>query len=285
MPSSLSTVEPGSVGFGYNTILKLEQFSDPAFADLLRETFPSWAESYPGFPKHYETAKTWEVTQCIRAFRDFGILRPDAELLGIGAGYEMTLYYLTNHVRRVFATDLYATNIDWKEAQNGMLVDPADFAPGGYDWHPRRLVVQHMNALDLRYDDDSFDGVFSCGSIEHFGSLENVAQAAREAGRVLKPGGIFALATEFRIDGNAEEVGIPGAILFTPEYIEEHIVKASGLIPVDEMRAVTTQETTDCAYPIVEAIEKGIRQRSIAATHNGFTWTSGFICLRKPSYG
>lgn len=284
MIEELAKTRASSVGFNYNTILKLEQFSDPAFISLLRAVFPNWSKNFPNFPTGKETAKTWEIAQCIRAFRDFGILRPDAELLGIGAGYELTIYFLTNFVRRVFATDLYATNVDWKEAARGMLTDPAEFAPEGYDWVPERLVVQHMNALDLCYEDESFDGVFSCGSIEHFGSLENVAQSVREASRVLRPGGVMALATEFRVDGPPDEVGIPGAILFTQKHIEEHIIKASGLIPVDEMDTVTTKGTKDAAYPIVEAIEKGIRERSIAATHDGFTWTSGFICLRKPAF-
>lgn len=203
-------------------------------------------------------------------------------MLGVGAGAEMTLFYLTNHVRRAFATDLYATNIDWQEAANGMLVDPVDFAPRNYAWNARRLVVQHMNAFDLRYDDNSFDGVFSCGSIEHFGTLENVAEAAAEMARVLKPGGILALATEFRLSGPEEGVGIPGAILFTPDHIQKYIVDASGLVPVDNMVTESTPATIESAYPLLEAIQLGIRDRSIAAIHDEYSWTSGFICLQKP---
>ena len=43
----------------------------------------------------------------------------------------------------------------------------------------------------LRYPDDTFDGIFSSGSIEHFGDLQDVANAAYEMGRVLKPGGVL----------------------------------------------------------------------------------------------
>lgn len=246
----------------------------------MRTVFPHFAAVSEDFPADNELAKAWEVTQAVRGLQDFGALRPDAELLGVAAGFEHTVFYLTNFVKRVFATDLYATNQQWKEADSGMLLDPAPFATPGVPWHPRRLVVQHMNALELRYEDASFDGVFSCGSIEHFGTLENVAQAMREMARVLKPGGVLTCATEFRVDG-PEGLGVPGAILFTREMIEEYVIGASGLEPVDELQTVITPDTRAAAYPLATAVAEGVRKRSIALTHDGFTWTSIAICLRK----
>lgn len=269
------------ITFPYNAILKLEHFADQEFANLLRKIMSHWLPGYSSYPSGKETAKPWEMAQCIRALRDFGALHSRAELLGVGAGSELTIFYLTNYARRVFATDLYATNIDWKEADRGMLVTPETFAPQDYEWKPQRLVVQHMDALDLCYEDGSFDGVFSCGSIEHFGSLENVERAVQEMARVLKPGGVLTLATEFRIAGPADGIGIPGAILFTPEMIQKHIVEASGLVSIDPMDGATTPETIESAYPLLEAIEKGVRERSIALSHDGYFWTSGSVCLRK----
>ena len=69
-----------------------------------------------------------------------------------------------------------------------------------------------MNALELRYEDDSFDGIFSSGSIEHFGDLENIHRSIEEMYRVLQPGGVAALATEFRLAGPPP--GLPGTVLF-----------------------------------------------------------------------
>ena len=161
-----------------------------------------------------------------------------------------------------------------------MLRDPASFVTPGTPWNPRRLVVQHMDALDLRCEDETFDGVFSCGSIEHFGTLENVAQAAQMA-RVLKPGGTMTVSTEFRISGPPGS-GIPGADLFTREMIEEYVIAASGLTPVDELETIITPETSAAAYPLASAIADGVRSRSVALTHDGYTWTSIALCLRKP---
>lgn len=271
------------MGMHYNTSLSIEHFSDPSFAAEMREVFPHIAAQNADFPIGHEIAKAWEVTMAIRAFRRFGVLRSNAEMLGVGAGSELTLYYLTRHVRRVFATDRFADSGVWSDtAQGSMLVAPERFAPPGYDWEPRRLVVQHMDACDLHYDDNSFDGVFSCGSIEHFGSLESVAKAAHEMGRVLKPNGILAISTEFRLEGPPTD-GIPGAIIFTPEMLERSVIKPSGLLPVDDASFATSARTFDLAYPLLEAIQKGIRIPSVALTHEGFRWTSVSIVLRKPA--
>src|SRR3546814_19579580 len=80
-----------------------------------------------------------------------------------------------------------------------MLTEPGSAWEG--EWNPRRLVVQHMDALDLRYEDDSFDAIFSSSSIEHFGTHADVARSIRQAHRVLKPGGVLSLSTELRIAG------------------------------------------------------------------------------------
>lgn len=266
----------------YNTSLSIEHFSDPAFAAEMREVFPHIAIEKPDFPVGHEIAKAWEVTMAIRAFRRFGVLRSNAEMLGVGAGSELTLYYLTRHVRRVFATDRFADSGVWSDtAQGSMLVAPERYAPPGYNWEPRRLVVQHMDACDLRYEDNSFDGVFSCGSIEHFGTLDSVAVAAREMGRVLKPNGVLAISTEFRLEGPPTD-GVPGAIIFTPEMLERAVIKPSGLVAVDAPAYATSARTFDLAYPLVEAIQQGIRIPSVALTHEGFRWTSVSIVLRKP---
>ena len=116
-----------------------------------------------------------------------GALRGDADILGVGAGNEPTQFWLTCCARRVFATDLYLGG-DWSEsASSSMLLNPAIHWPGR--WNKRRLVVQHMDGRELHFEDASLDGVFSSGSIEHFGGYEDVRRSIREMHRVLKPGG------------------------------------------------------------------------------------------------
>ena len=264
----------------YNKSLSLEDFSDPEFRDLARAIFSHWCHDYPDFPNGVEKAKVWEVCQAFRGLADHGALGDDKEILGVGAGHEQTVFYLTNFAKRVFATDLYDVDTVWQEAKIDMLKRPEKMPVQGIAWRPRRLVTQYMDALDLRYEDESFDGIFSCGSIEHFGSLENVSKAAREMGRVLKPGGIVTLSTEYRVRG-PEGIGIPGAILFTADMLEQYIVRPSGLTPVDPFLKEVDEATISEVYALEEALKVGQKNRSICLEHGDYVWTSASLCLRR----
>ncbi len=126
---------------------------------------------------------------------DVGALREDASALAVAAGHEAPLYWLSNRIGRVVATDIYGDGgFAAGEAEASMLSDPTRFAP--YPYREDHLEVRHMNALDLEFADGSFDIVYSLSSIEHFGSPANIKQAAREMSRVLKPGGHLIIVTE-----------------------------------------------------------------------------------------
>jgi SAM-dependent methyltransferase len=83
-----------------------------------------------------------------------------------------------------------------------------------------------MNALELRYEDESFDAIFSSGSIEHFGSFENIRTSVEEMYRVLKPGGIAGISTEFRLEGPPP--GMPGTVMFDEAQLREVVIDGVG---------------------------------------------------------
>ena len=195
----------------YAKLCELEDFRDPDLRELIRDV-AGVGPDRPDYPDGAEHRKPWEVAMSARALRDFGALRGDAEILGVGAGSEATIFWLTRHVRRVFATDLYLTEDSWSELDSGAGMLRAPESETTLDWNPRRLVVQHMNALELRYEDESFDGIFSSGSIEHFGGLDEIHRSVEEMHRVVRPGGVVALATEYRLAGRSP--GLPGTALF-----------------------------------------------------------------------
>jgi SAM-dependent methyltransferase len=205
------------MALGYCKLCELEDFAAPELRDLIAQV-PDKGSPGPGYPAGQEDRKPWEIAMTLRSLRDFGAVREDAEILGVGAGREATIFWLTNYVRRVFATDLYASEDAWssRDSGEGMLARPTPLRD--MDWNPKRLVVQHMSGLDLSYEDDSFDGIFSSGSIEHFGTLEDIRGSVAEMYRVLKPGGVCALATEFRLEGPE---GIPGTHLFTADELND----------------------------------------------------------------
>ena len=94
---------------GHCKLCELADFADPELRELIRDVFASDREYFgePDFPTGREYRKYWEVAMTLRAFRALGALRDDAEVLGVGAGHEATIYWLTRHVGKVVATDLY----------------------------------------------------------------------------------------------------------------------------------------------------------------------------------
>jgi hypothetical protein len=51
--------------------------------------------------------KYWEFAMGIQALRKFNKLHENAVALGVGSGKEPFMYYLANHVKHVYATDIY----------------------------------------------------------------------------------------------------------------------------------------------------------------------------------
>jgi SAM-dependent methyltransferase len=283
---------------GYNKLCNLEDFSHPDLLSVLRQVFQhDLSRLGPSFPRGFEYRKQWEVAMTLRTFADTGVLRPDAEVLGVGAGNEPTIFWLTNFVKRVFATDLYLDPGNWAESANAsMLVDPSCHWPG--PWNRRRLVAQHMNGLELAYEDNTFDAIFSSSSIEHFGTPADVRRAVEEMFRVLRPGGVLSISTEFRIEGPPP--GMPGVLMFDERELRALFLTGLAWEPVSPwdlgLSAPTRASEVDYAtfsddmtwhvaryghilfhkvsfrsYPLVV-----LRKRDLL-------WTSVHIALRKPS--
>lgn len=282
----------------FNKLCDLEDFSDPDLVAIMRDVCAYKEVGLPGFPKGAEHRKDWEVAMAIRAFRDFGVLRPDAIVLGVAAGLEDTVFYLTRHVRQVFSTDRYLSAGEWlPTAPVAMIVDPSFVAPDDFD--ANRLVVQHMDARYLRYPDNFFDGVFSASSIEHVGDMDDVANAAYEMGRVLKPGGILTLSTELRLSGPPDGIGWPGqTLVFPPEHLRRYVIEASGLEPVDELDLKVSARSRalgirDLAYVVNDRAARAAAGDPVPEyarwdfphtmlRHWGYEFTSVHLALRKP---
>jgi SAM-dependent methyltransferase len=206
----------------YNKVCTVEDFADPELRRVMRRELPHEVARFgDAYPSGNEDRKDWETAMTMRVFADHGVLDGKRDFLGVAAGTEPLIYCLTRYARRVFATDLYLDPGVWSvTAPASILKDPGRYWPS--DWNPRRLVVQHMNALDLLYEDESFDGVFSSSSIEHFGDYRALQRAMDEMVRVLRPGGIAAFSTEYRLSGPPP--GIPGALLLDRAEINEHLL-------------------------------------------------------------
>jgi len=186
-----------------NKICATADWKDPELLEIMQEILqPDIGKAVEITSRH---RKQWEWAIGMLALKKAGKIDTDCIFLGIGSGAEAPVFYLTNHAKYVFCTDLYTiTSRNWKEANKDMLASPEHFAHGKFN--RKRLGVQIMNGTDLHFEDNTFDAIFSYSSIEHFGGKKAALECMKEIERVLKPGGIVSIATEIFVGTELEKL-------------------------------------------------------------------------------
>jgi SAM-dependent methyltransferase len=141
-----------------------------------------------------------------------GRLHDETSALAVGAGDERMVFWLANRIGQVVATDIYGDgSFAEREATETMLTEPASHAP--FPYRQDHLEVLYADARELPFPDGAFDVVFSLSSIEHFGGPRDVGRAAREMGRVLKPGGHAMVATECFVRLDPRETALADSLV------------------------------------------------------------------------
>jgi len=163
----------------------LEQGKDSELQQLLTSKYlQMW------FPR-----KIWEYAYIAQAARALGVLDSAAAALGIAVGTEPLIFYFARHMRSVTATDLYAPDSPWTEVQLDDSIKVLDLAPFPF---PRdRVRIENADMRQLPYEDEQFDFCWSCSSIEHVQTYDEMLATYSEIARVLKVGGYAILTTEF----------------------------------------------------------------------------------------
>jgi SAM-dependent methyltransferase len=283
----------------YVKLCDRRDFDDPEVRTRIREIVP-------GLEPHEEVyRKLWEYALLTLFLEDVGELREESEILSVGAGHEEVLFWLANNVARVVATDIYGEGeFGGREADVTMLNDPSAFAP--YPYRVDHLEVAQMDARKLELRDGEFDAVFSLSSIEHFGSLSDIGQAAREIGRVLRPGGYAFIVTEcfvgrHPLNSRLLQTAIRAATLgrrcsyatprrrmltvFTPEELHRHIVRPSGLTLLQRLDRHVDHATRENVIRFRDAGElepaTGQLYPHILLQAHGSPWTSVALALQK----
>ena len=216
--------------------------------------------------------KAYELTQTIFGLQRLGRLDDTARILSVGAGHEPILYWLANRAGKVVAADLYEGEWQQKFSREGdpeVLGDPGIFAP--FPYRRDRLAFLRMDGSRLGLRDASFDVVYSLSSIEHFGGVDGARRSVAEMARVLRPGGILALATEWCVRGAA------GGEIFSPEQVRRIIDHPSlGLVqPIDD-RVWDRYET-----PPVDLRVDRFQSPHMLLKHDDAIFTSVFVFLEK----
>lgn len=233
--------------------------------------------------------KQWEIVTELMAVED--CLGDEALVLVVGAGREPTLFYLSRLAKLVFATDLYLTPGVWVDTadtkimtatEEAMTAPDANSPAWMHEQQPWRIVGLHRDGRALRLPSDLFDAVICTSSIEHFGAYDvdaNPQMAAAEMARVLKPGGVLSITTEYKISG--EGVGWPGVRLFDAADLHRLIIEPSGcdFAPMD---LTVSKATLATAFPLERRVNGECPPVEAVLTHQGYTFTSVHLALRKP---
>jgi SAM-dependent methyltransferase len=245
----------------YCKLCDRRDFDDPELIATIRAILPERD------PIAHMERKVWEYAMLALFLREVGRLHERTEALAVGAGDERIVFWLANHLGRMVATDIYGEGeFAGDTAKPSMLDDPAAHAP--FPYCEDRLEVRWMDGRHLDFPDESFDVVFSMSSIEHFGSPRDVKRAAREMGRVLRPGGHAFVTSEcFVFLHWLNRAGVDFALrlatlglkrrratpwrrsvlgeVFTPKELRRRIVRPSRLRLMQPLDLFLSEETWD----------------------------------------
>ena len=216
--------------------------------------------------------KGYEFTQLLFGLSRLGFLREDVRVLSVGAGHEAVLYWLANRTQYVVATDMYGgvwQSHGAREGDETVISDPRQYAP--FPYREDRLVFLKMDGTSLAFADGTFDVVYSLSSIEHFGGVEGASRAVAEMARVLKPGGVVALATEYLLEGPPHhEAFTPAQVRLLLQHPDRALVE-----PVDERVWERYQ------YKPIDLRVNPLQTPHMVVTDNGSVFTSVMAFLRK----
>jgi SAM-dependent methyltransferase len=222
--------------------------------------------------------KGWEWTQAAYGLKKLGMLKPDHSAVGVGAGREGLIFWLSDKLREVVATDLYGSGawctLHGREADPAVLTDPSQFCPRPIKADRIRFLT--MDGTRLELPDESFDIAWSLSSIEHFGGHDQAAQAVREMARVTRINGIVVIATEYLL---LEEYSHPE--YFSKQELFKYVVHASPDLelvePIDFSLPPAEYLIDSIALPI--GIHR--RRRHVVLNDGAVQWTSIILFMRK----
>ncbi len=266
-----------------NSLTNVDAYNDKRWMKLHRDlaTYSYDTHVFSGGGPLGVYRKGWEWTHAIWGLEQLGMIHPQHRAIGVGAGRECVIFWLGDRLRTVVASDLYGgtrwSDTGGREADAAVLEDPQRFCP-----RPIRSDVIEFKTLDGTdlgfYPADTFDFAWSLSSIEHFGSHERASDAMRELARVVRPGGIVAVATEYLL--LAEQTH--------PEYfnrpdLEKHVINASPDLELTEPIdwSLPPKEFLIDSIVFPHGIER--TRRHVVLNDGSVQWTSVMFFLRKRS--
>jgi SAM-dependent methyltransferase len=262
-------------------LTNIAAYSDPhwmeLFADLGTYSYDHhiFASGHP--PEVHR--KGWEWTQTIWGLERLDMLKAEYRGIGVGAGRECVIFWLADRIAQVVATDLYG-NTEWsteggREADVAVVENPQAFCPRPI--RTEAIEFRTMDGTDLsHFADGTFDFAWSLSSIEHFGTHERSGDSVREMARVVRSGGVLAIATEYLLlpDQTHPEY-------FSHSDFNHHVLLASPDLELVEPMDWSLPPEEYLIDSVVLPAMTGKTRRHVVLNDGHVQWTSILAFFRK----
>ena len=217
--------------------------------------------------------KAFEWVQTIYGANLLKKMNSHSVVLGVGTGHEPIVYWMAKHCKKVYATDLFRG--EWvhggaTEGDPSVLKKPEKYQP--FEYPRERLTFLPMDGCHLAFKDSFFDLAFSLSSIEHFGGKDLSALAVREMERVLKPGGLAIIATEYILNHREH------TDFFNKHDLLECVVKPSRMKLVQNISFKIPRIFIDNPIKFPSEI---YRTPHLSLTDGNIVWTSVILFFEK----
>jgi SAM-dependent methyltransferase len=267
---------PARAPLALNSLTNPAAYEDPEWLALHEDLSTYSVDPHVFMPNIYR--KGWECTQTIYGLTRLGVLDPSHRAVGVGAGRDPVIFWLGDHLASVLATDLYG-NDAWSTA-GGREADPSVLDDAQHYTRrpikPGSIEFKVMDGTALQLADESFDIAWSLSSIEHFGGHDSAATAVREMARVVRRGGIVAIATEQLL---LDEYSHPE--YFTRAEIEKYVIDASPDLDLVEPVDWSLPPTEYLIDSIILPAGAHRFRRHVVLNDGDVQWTSVLLFLQK----
>src|SRR5271157_238381 len=166
--------------------------------------------------------KLWEYLYILNGCDSYGGLGAGRRALGFGVGHERLAALLANMGCQVMATDYVpgdGQSLGW-EARS--LEDLMDELVCPEEKFRQNVSFRHVDMNEIPSDllSGQFDFLWSCGSLEHIGGLQNGLDFIEKAMACLRPGGVAVHTTEFNVVSNERTLDTPGLSFYRRQDIQ-----------------------------------------------------------------
>lgn len=148
--------------------------------------------------------KLWEYLYVLNALDHYVGLGPGTRALGFGVGAERITSILAARGCRVVATDYVeaqSSALGWEARSLADLFHP-DLCDR--ETFNRNVEFHHVDMNNVPVNLRGFDCLWSCGSLEHIGGLQNGLDFIEASLACLRPGGFAVHTTEFNLSSDSD---------------------------------------------------------------------------------